>query len=89
MKFDKSPYELWKNLKTKEPVSYKDYAGLFEFCKATSLYHFDDNKDDTDCDPPTHIPICNFTGDWDEEVKQLMSQTEPATFDYRADSSQR
>jgi hypothetical protein len=84
MKFDKNPYDQWKSLKTKDPVSYKDFDSLFEFCKATSLYHFDDQRDDSNCIPPTYIPICNFVGDWDKDVKELMNQTEPATFDYRA-----
>ena len=60
MKFDNVPEWDWRNLKTKEPVDYTNYDSLFEFCKATSNYHFDETRDDTVGDIPTHIPVCEF-----------------------------
>lgn len=90
MNFNNNPYEQWTNLKTADPVDYKDYDGLFNFCKATSNYHFDETIDDTDptANPPVIIPICNFQGNWDNEINQMSAIAEPATFDYRSDVRQ-
>lgn len=79
MNFDKSPYDLWSNLKTATPLTNEGFDSLYEFCKATSLYN-------SDSPPPDLIPICNFSGDWDAEVKAMTEQTAPATFDYRAET---
>lgn len=85
MNFDKNSYELWNNLRTAEPVSYKGFDSLFEFCKSTSLYNFDKSMP-SDYEPPLIVPICQFRGDWIEEVLEMTEQTFPATFDYRAES---
>jgi len=88
MDFDKSPYELWSNLKTAEPVSYEKFDGLYEFCKATSRYHFDPTVDDTTSEIPVVVPICRFSGNWADEVIAMTEQTFPATFDYRSETRQ-
>jgi hypothetical protein len=88
MDFDKSPYELWLSLKTAEPVSYEKFDGLYEFCKATSRYHFDPTIDDTTSEIPVVVPICRFSGNWADEVTAMTEQTFPATFDYRAETRQ-
>ena len=85
MEFNNNPEWEWTNLSTKDPVDYKDYSSLFEFCKATSNYHFDETRDDSVGDVPTHIPICEFKGDWEEESANLIQSTTPATFNYRSD----
>jgi len=85
MNFDKNSYELWNNLKTADPVSYKGYDSLYEFCKATSLYNFDKSKP-VEYEPPLVVPICQFSGDWIDEVREMTEQTFPATFDYRAET---
>tara|TARA_X000000368_G_scaffold418463_1_gene418242 strand:- start:1085 stop:1891 length:807 start_codon:yes stop_codon:yes gene_type:complete len=85
MKFDNIPEWDWRNLKTKDPVDYKNYDSLFEFCKATSNYHFDETRDDTVGEVPTHIPVCEFEGDWEQETAELIQSTTPATFNYRSD----
>jgi hypothetical protein len=84
--YDKNPNDVWSSLKTAPPVSYESFNGLYEFCKTTSLYHFDETADDTNCVPPVIIPICRFEGDWDQEVLEMTSVTEPATFDFRAET---
>lgn len=85
MLFNNNPHQQWLNLQTASPTNYKDYNSLFDFCKSTSRYHFDRTVDDTTSDPPIYIPICRFIGNWDDEVKELTSKAEPATFDFRAE----
>jgi hypothetical protein len=85
MNFNQSPYDLWTNLKTAEPVPYKEFEGLYEFCKATSLYNFDKSKS-VEYVPPLVVPICQFSGDWIDEVREMTEHTFPATFDYRAET---
>lgn len=84
--YSKSPFDLWTNLQTAKPVNVQGFNGLYDFCKATSLYHFDNSIDDRYSTPPVIVPLCRFEGNWDEEVKIMTSATEPATFDYRAET---
>jgi hypothetical protein len=86
MDFDRKPYDQWTGLKTAPPVAHEGFDSLYEFCKSTSLYHFDESVDDSVSDPPIIIPICKFVGDWDSEVQEMTANTEPATFDYRAET---
>lgn len=85
--YDHSPYEVWNSLKTNPPVDSSNYDSLFQFCKDTSRYHFDNSVNDlqligTDISPV--IPICRFIGDWDADVQDLYSQSQPATFNNRS-----
>jgi len=84
--YDNDPYEQWYNLKTKEPILKGDHDSLFEFCKKTSNYHFDESVDDRYSNPPVIIPLCRFKGDWIDEVRKLSKQATPASFDFRAET---
>ena len=84
--YTRNPLEAWNGLKTSPPVDKKDYDGLFDFCKASSGYHFDETVDDIaglTGDFPAVIPIKRFSGDWDDAVKELSQHVVPATFDIR------
>lgn len=76
-------YDQWTSLKTAPPVARDGYDSLYEFCKATSLYNWDNPNPN---DPPFYIPVCQFAGDWDTEVKNMIAETAPATFDYRSET---
>jgi hypothetical protein len=84
IEYNTSPYDQWVSLKTKDPVTYHGFDGLYDFCKATSLYDFNKKVGDPVGDIPNYIPICRFYGEWENDVKQMMAQTEPATFDFRS-----
>ena len=86
MEFDNNFYEEYMNLKTKPPVGKEGFDSLYEFCKASSYYHFDNNIKDTRlgvCENPLYLPLCRFTGDWSAEIDQLEPLTKPFTFDLR------
>tara|TARA_B110000977_G_C11055277_1_gene483828 strand:+ start:1213 stop:2007 length:795 start_codon:yes stop_codon:yes gene_type:complete len=86
IEFSRNPLNMWNKLKTKSPVKKEGYNSLYDFCKATSRYHFDETVDDIaqlDTDCPPIIPIGNIAGDWDQEVKKLSKETTPATFGFR------
>lgn len=86
MKFDNNFYEEYMNIKTKPPVKKEGFDSLYEYCRATSHYHFDNNiKDDraTTCENPLYIPLCNFTGDWSSEIAEMTGLAKPFTFDLR------
>lgn len=86
IQYNNNPLEQWNKLKTLPPVSKDGYDSLYDFCRATSNYHFDENKSDLDSfdtDCPAVIPIKRFEGDWSELVEILSTQTAPATFDKR------
>ena len=86
LEFSRDPLKMWQKLKTRPPVSKDGYNSLYDFCKATSRYHFDESRDDIaelDGDCPPVIPVGNFGGDWDEAVQKLIKQTQPADFKFR------
>ena len=86
LEFSRDPLQMWEKLKTKPPVSKEGYNSLYDFCKATSRYHFDETRDDIaelDSDCPPVIPVGHFGGDWDEAVQKLIEQTQPADFKFR------
>ncbi len=85
--YNKNPFDLWNSLKTKDPVTHEGFDSLYDFCKATSLYHFDETVEDgIDSELPVIVPICRFEGDWLDEARAMSEKTEPATFDYRAET---
>ncbi len=87
IEYSRSPYDMWNSLKTLPPVDKEGHDSLFEFSKKTSRYHFDENANDLellDTDTPPVIPVCRFDGNWDEAVAELCSNTQPATFGFRA-----
>jgi len=87
IEYSNNPYEVWNSLETLPPVSPDGHTSLYEFCKLTSRYHFDDTKDDTELigtNLSPVIPICRFRGDWVDEVTSMYEKSTPATFDYRS-----
>lgn len=84
--YDNNALYQWNNLKTLPPVSRDGYDSLYDFCKATSRYHFDERRNDLyllDSDCPAVIPVKRFDGDWDNAVQELIESAEPATFGFR------
>ena len=87
IEYSKNPFDQWNKLKTNPPVDKQGYDSLYEFCKATSRYHFDETINDLesfDSDCPVVIPIKNFTGNWKEQVNNLTQETKPELFAKRA-----
>lgn len=87
IEYSHNPFDVWNSLKTLPPVNPDSYDSLYDFCKETSRYHFDNSVDDrtligTDLSPV--IPICRFAGDWTDQIKTLYENSTPATFDYRS-----
>lgn len=86
IEYSRNALEMWNRLKTQPPVDKQGYDSLYDFCKATSRYHFDEsvndlNTLDTDC--PVVIPVKRFSGDWDNAVQELINSAEPANFKFR------
>jgi len=85
--YKKNPFDLWNSLKTKAPVTHQGFDSLYDYCKASSQYHFDENiEDGIDKELPVIVPICRFEGDWLDEARTMSAKTVPATFDYRAET---
>lgn len=86
MEFNNNLYEEYMSIKTRPPVTKDGFRGLYDFCKATSYYHFDKTiKDERvgTCENPLYIPVCNFTGDWSFEMTEMGKHTKPFSFDLR------
>jgi hypothetical protein len=82
MDFSNNFYEEFVNIKTRPPVSADDYDSQWEFAKATSYYHFDNSIEDTRIGSfinPLYIPLANFKGNWDEDIKKISATAGPMT----------
>jgi hypothetical protein len=80
MDFNNNFYEEFMSIKTRPPVSSDGFDSQWEFLKATSYYHFDNTIEDTrtgTCVNPIYIPVANFKGDWDADVKTAKDMSEP------------
>ena len=86
IEYSRNPLEQWNRLKTQPPVDKEGYDSLYDFCQATSRYHFQEDQSDLDSfdsDCPAVIPITRFSGEWLDQVTALSEQTSPATFNSR------
>jgi hypothetical protein len=86
IEYSRNALSIWNSLKTLSPVPRDGYNSLYDYCRATSRYHFDENRNDLislDTDCPVVIPVKRFSGDWDNAVNELIKESNPASFKFR------
>jgi hypothetical protein len=86
MNHDNNFYQEYTNLVTKPPVSSQGYDSLYEWCKSTSNYHFDMDREDQrlgSCVNPLYIPLTRFEGDWADDLAHMTELAKPFSFDLR------